>query len=116
VALNNLAWHLMEENPRLALNYAERARSLVPQSAEILDTLAMVHLHNEQPELAMRMNRRAVEQGGDRPVFAYHQALILEAAGRIADAENVLATVLRDDVDFPERSEAERMLERLKGR
>ncbi len=47
VALNNLAWYIREENPAKALEYVRHASSIAPDSADVLDTLAVVEYINK---------------------------------------------------------------------
>ncbi len=112
-ALNNLAWQLIDTNPRQALKYAEKAESLAPGSAEISDTLAMALMKNEEFERALRINERALDKFSGNPLLSYHRAQILEAAGRSSEARSQLVSLLRNTQSFAERKEAEQMLNRL---
>jgi len=112
-ALNNLAWLLTEPNPKQALEYAEKASSLAPGSAEITDTLAIILMKNGEFERALRINERAMNKFTNNPSFPYHRAQILEAAGRRTEAQSQLSSLLRNTQPFPERQEAEQMLNRL---
>lgn len=111
--LNNLAWLLKEEQPRQALDYAERAARLAPGSAAVLDTHAMVLSKNGQHARAQRVIERAVQLAPQLPVLRYHSAVIDAAAGESARARETLSDLLGDNTDFPERQSAERLLTRL---
>ncbi len=116
VALNNLAWYLRESDPAKALKYAERALTLAPKAAPLLDTYAMVLLANGEPEKALRQIQRAVEAAPKAPALQVHQARILAANGRKQEAIGVLERLLsqRKEKPFPEKAEAETLLEKLK--
>lgn len=113
VALNELAWNLLKEDPAKALGYAERAVELAPESGEILDTLAMAYLGNGNLERAKRSIERALEKLPDNPSIQFHSAKIAEAVGNTGKARLVLDTLLGGSEDFPERKEAEQMYRRL---
>jgi len=113
-ALNNLAWLLTKANPKQALKHAEKASELAPGSAEITDTLAMILMKNGEFERALRINERAINKFTNNLSLSYHRAQILEAAGRSSEAQSQLSSLLRNTQTFPERQEAEQMLNRLK--
>ena len=54
IALNNLAWYLLDSAPAEALGYAERANAVNPDSADVLDTLALAQLKNGDHRSAQR--------------------------------------------------------------
>ncbi len=111
VALNNLAWNLREKEPQTALAYAKRASEISPDSADILDTLAVVEYHNEDYVAAESSIARALEIRPDNPSILYHQAMIALANGNNKVAGRVLAELARSDVDFPEKQKAEKLLQ-----
>lgn len=114
IGLNNIAWYLRDSDPGRALEFAQNAYELAPESPQVLDTLAMVQLSNGQVERASRSIERALRKSPESRVFLYHNAVIKEASGDIHEATRILSELLRDPVQFPERAEAEKMLHRLK--
>lgn len=114
VALNELAWSLRQKAPAKALQYAEQASELAPESGKVLDTLAMVQLNNNQLEMARRSVERALRNAPDNPSIRYHSALIAETTGDVRGATEILVSLLKDSARFPEREEAEKMLRRLR--
>ncbi|MAT92280.1 MAG: PEP-CTERM system TPR-repeat protein PrsT [Halioglobus sp.] len=114
VALNNLAWYLLQKEPAEALKYAERAYVLSPQSASVLDTLAMAELHNGRTVEARRYLERALELLPDNPGIRFHEAQLMLAEGRSEGARRTLSEVLRQHGEFTERDEAEALLESLR--
>jgi tetratricopeptide (TPR) repeat protein len=76
VALNNLAWHIREENPEQALEYARRANDLSLDSPDVLDTLAVVEYSNEDYKRAQRSIERALSGSPNDPSLQYHSAMI----------------------------------------
>lgn len=114
IALNDLAWNLRDKQPAKALEYAQRANQLAPKSPQVLDTLAMVQLSNGQVEQASRSIERALQKAPDNRSSRYHSAMIAEASGDTLEATTILSELLADPAGFPEREEAEQMLQRLR--
>ncbi|ALP54111.1 hypothetical protein Tel_13755 [Candidatus Tenderia electrophaga] len=114
VALNNLAWHLQDSDPKQALQYAEKADTLAPGSAGIRDTLAVVLMKNGQHERALRISDTLLEKHPDDAALTFHRAMILAGAGRGAEAEGLLTELLQQADAFPERAAAEALLSRLR--
>ncbi len=78
-ALNNLAWHLLDEDPEGALEYAERALLSANGSSAVYDTLAMAQLRNDKLREARRSIGRARELDPDNPVLQSHEDEIMSA-------------------------------------
>lgn len=113
IALNNLAWYLRDKQPQQALEYAQRANKIDPESAALMDTYAVILLKNNQVEKARRMIERALVQAPESPSIRYHSAMIDASAGHKAVAANRLKTLLLESADFPERAEASELLDEL---
>jgi putative PEP-CTERM system TPR-repeat lipoprotein len=116
IALNNLAWNLLDEDPKQALTYAERAIEIAPDSASILDTLAMAQLRNNSVIEARRSIDRALALAPDRPELHFHDAQIRVAEGDTKAALIVLTTLLKKSGEFPERPKAQALLKYLAAR
>lgn len=113
VALNNLSWQLRDTQPQQSLDYATRANNIAPESAALMDTLAVVLLKNGEVEKARRTITRALEKEPENPAMHYHSAMIEVAAGERVSALKTLTALLAEDTDFPEKAEAEQLLEKL---
>lgn len=114
VALNNLAWFIRKENPVQALEYIRHANSLAPDSADILDTLAVVEYINKDYTQAQRSVERAILQSPNNPSLQYHSAMISAALGENAPAIKLLEGLLDGGPDFPEIDQANELLIALK--
>lgn len=114
IALNNLAWHLRDEDPKESLDFALRARKLSPDSSLVLDTLAIVQLKNNNLIEARRSIDHALRLAPRNPEIRFHEAQIRAAEGDTHGAIESLAKVLDSRGDFSARGEAEIFLSKLK--
>ena len=112
-SLNNLSWHLLNDEPDEALEYAEKAIHLSPRSSQILDTLAMAQLKNNKILAARRSIDRARVIAPDSPELLFHDAQILAAEGDEGGAMDALQDLLSESGNFSGRAEAESYLKRL---
>jgi arylsulfatase A-like enzyme/Flp pilus assembly protein TadD len=91
---NNLAWYLAADRRDLdrALDLARRAVAGSAGSADVLDTLATVHLVRDEPAQALEAADRAIAAGGgDAPHIHYVRGAALAALGRRDEAREALA-------------------------
>lgn len=112
-ALNNLAWIMRKQDPAQALDYARKAAELAPQSGEVLDTLAVIEYLNKDYRRAERTIGRALEAIPDNPSLVYHSAMIAVALDDKSGARATLMELLGTDSVFPERVEAQALLDSL---
>ncbi|BCX88707.1 hypothetical protein MIN45_P1076 [Methylomarinovum tepidoasis] len=113
LVLNDLAWLLRKENPKQALEYAERAYAVAPKSAQIVDTLGMVLLENGQKNRALRVLEDAAGLAPANPEIRYHLAIAQKENGLTAEATATLKQALKTEGRFPGRRKAEALLETL---
>ena len=115
VAANNLAWLLTERGGNLdeALQLAQMAKQVMPESPEINDTLAWVYYRKELPDLSLPPLRLAIEREPDNPVFHYHAGLVYLKTGEIAAARTSLETALKLNPSFIGATDARDALARL---
>jgi Flp pilus assembly protein TadD len=115
VAANNLAWIYAEagENLEQAVHLAVAASQVLPDTAEVLDTLGWVYYKNEQHALAVSPLRRAVEKRPTDPTYHYHLGLVYERTGDSALARQSLGRAIKLKHDFPGADDAKRVLARL---
>jgi tetratricopeptide (TPR) repeat protein len=123
VALNNLAWLLATRDPEnartldRALQLAQQAKEVLPESPSVADTLGYVMLKKKIPSAAISLFREAMDgyEKGDpvRSVVRYHLAQAYEVSGDRGRAIEELQLALAEAAAFPERSAAEAMLKSL---
>lgn len=114
IALNNLAWHMLDDDPGRALDYARAAITRSPDSSAILDTLAMAQMKNSSIVEARRSIDRALSLSPTSPAIRFHEAQIRVAEGDTIGAIDALTSLLKKNAVFSERAEAEMFLSQLK--
>ena len=113
VALNNLAWVGMRlGQPDTAL-YAQRAFLLAPDDPRILDTYGLVLLEQEDVDEAVRVLRRAAKGEPNSLEIHAHLARALARQGHDSEAREILRRILSEKAEFPERNNAEDLLNDL---
>lgn len=116
VAENNLAWTLVLLNePGQALPYARNAAAAAPNSPQVLDTLGVVLMRNNQFNDALTTLRKAGEKGPDNPAIQFHLAQALVGVGKKDEARDALRMLLDNGPAFREKSEAQKLLNQLGG-
>jgi tetratricopeptide (TPR) repeat protein len=116
MAINNLAWLLRDSSPARALELAERANTLAPESAQVMDTLSVLLLnHGGEPQLrqAIQLNQRALKRLPDEPLVRLHAAQLQQAVGDIGGARATLQVLLKKHPEFEARAQAEQLMSRL---
>jgi Flp pilus assembly protein TadD len=112
-ALNNLAWIYDETGDDRALQTAEQAYRLQPESAAVADTLGWIHLRSGNLESALELLRQAAEASPENSEIQYHLATAYVESGDLTSAKRILANLVGSDREFPSREAAEQALARL---
>jgi putative PEP-CTERM system TPR-repeat lipoprotein len=105
MALNNVAWLIAERQGKGALAYAEKAASLAPGQAPVLDTLARILAYEGKTERAIEVERQAMSLLPDRHSYRLHLAKYLLKAGDTAKAKVELDTLAALGAKFDAQSE-----------
>ncbi len=115
VALNNLAWIYFERGDEQAEATAARAYAAAPENGDIVDTYGWILLANGKTEKAVTVLREAVanSQEPGNAEIRYHLAAALVKSGENGEAKGVLEELLKSDVEFASRQDAESMLKNL---
>jgi Flp pilus assembly protein TadD len=95
VALNNLAWLTVKDDPNLALSLSRRAVKADPGSANNLDTLGTMQMTRSDFKAAITSLQKAHELLPDNPEISYHLAVALEAAGQSGEAQAILQALVK---------------------
>ena len=116
---NDLAYLLAKQKTDLdrALLLAQQARQRLGDRAPVADTLGYVQLASGDAVEAERQFKRAVElakvTGESDSQYRFHLALAMKEIGKTAAATKLVREVLKEDPNFPEADEAQRMLRRV---
>lgn len=114
-ALNNLAWLLVQQKKKGAVEYASRAVALVPDKAAVLDTLALALAGDGDLPKAIEMSEKAVAMSPDLPDLRLNLAKIYLKAGKKVEAATELDRLAALGAKFPRQPEVQ-ALSKLAGR
>lgn len=112
IALNDLAWACQRMGRKEALDYAERAHRLAPNSPAITDTLGWIYLESGNIARALPLLRKASAQAPAAADIRYHYGAALARSGDKPGARRELERALASK-DFSGREEARALLARL---
>ncbi|MGB9606726.1 MAG: tetratricopeptide repeat protein, partial [Bryobacteraceae bacterium] len=112
LALNNLAFLLAENlnQPDEALQLAQKAKELAPESPEVDDTLGWIYYHKGLYGSAIQHLERAAAGRNATALRKYHLAMAYWKAGEQAKARAALAEARRLDANLPELKAAETLI------
>ena len=115
VAANNLAWIYAEKNVNLdtALQLAQTARSQMPDSPEVDDTLGWVYFKKGLTTLAIASFQQSAAKDPTNAGYPYHLGLAYLKNGDKAKARESLEKALKMKGDFKEAAEAQKILASL---
>ena len=111
LALNNLAWSLHQMKDPKALEFAERALAVAPQSAPVIDTTAVILAERGDTDRAIELLRQAVTIAPREPQYRLHLAETMAKRGDKGGAKEQLSSLLKETPSGPV-ADAARDLER----
>lgn len=114
-ALNNLAYLMADMNLDIdvALSYAQKAKGLEPNMAEISDTLGWILLKKNLPTQAATVFQDLVKKVPGNSTFHYHLAKAYQQVGDNAKASEELREALKHSPAKGEQQEIQDMLSRI---
>lgn len=95
LALNNLSWLVVKDDPRRSLSLAQRAVKADPSSANFLDTLGTMQMNQGDFKAAAASLQKAHELQPDNPEISYRQAVALEATGQTGQSQAILRALVK---------------------
>ncbi|MGD2117583.1 MAG: PEP-CTERM system TPR-repeat protein PrsT [Chromatiales bacterium] len=104
--LNNLANLYAETGNNKALQLAQKAFSILPENADILDTLGWLLVQSGSLQEGLTRLREASLRNADSPVIRYHLAVALHRSDKNRQALQQLESALNSRQPFTERDEA----------
>lgn len=111
MAINNLAWLYDQEKNPLALQTAEQAYKLSPDSSTVQDTLGWILLREGQTARSLELLSQAATSKD--PSIQFHYATALAKSGNKDKARSLLKQLLASNRNFPEAKQAETLLKQL---
>ncbi len=110
LVLNNLGWLLRDDDPARAYALVSLAARIVPDSRDVMDTLAWLKYQRRDLLGALLLLRRAHQLEPADSEVAYHYAVVLNAAGRRDEAKTVLRSALTTKTGFADSEDARKLL------
>ncbi len=114
IVLNELAWQMGKSDPTAALNYAEQAYRIAPANLSIIDTYASLLMATGANEQALNLLRQAHRQAPLNPTVHFRLASALAQVGQRQESAKELQALLAGKTTFPERTQAEDLLKKLR--
>jgi tetratricopeptide (TPR) repeat protein len=116
VAANNLAWLTAEEeggNLDVAMQLAQAAKSRLPDSHQVDDTLGWVYYKKGLNTLAIGSFQSSIQKDPKNPVYHYHLGLAYAKVGYTEKAREALKLALSLNPKFEGAAEAQKALAAL---
>jgi len=112
IANANMAWVDAQQGKDLdvALDMAQKAKSMMPELSSVTDTLAWVVYKRGNYADAMPLLQECVQTSPDSAEFCYHLGMTLLATGQKAKGKQELEGALRMKLDSAEIQQAQRAL------
>lgn len=111
--LNNLAWLYQQMDDPRAIETAEQAFALDPNSAPVIDTLGWITLNLGDNEKGLELLQKASALDPAEPEIRYHLVVALERSGRREDALRELNDLLSLGKEFKALDDAKALRARL---
>lgn len=114
VGLNNMAW-VLKNAGKLgpALEYAERANTLLPRQPAFMDTLAEIHAAAGRLGKAIDIQKEAVLAGPDMHLHRLHLAKYYASAGKKSEAKAELQILAALGDKFAQQAEVRKLMSTL---
>lgn len=100
IALNNLSALVVETDPAKALDLAQKAAEIAPDSKSVQDTLGWAALKAGQTAKAGAIFEKLHEGAPNDPVLAYRLAMVKLAEGKEDEGRKLLEAALAADPEF----------------
>jgi len=112
--LNNLAWAYSQVKDPRALETAERAYNLKPDSPAFADTLGWILIEQGNAKRGLELLQKAVTAAPNAPEFRYHLAQGWLKVGDKSKARDELERLVSMGAKFPQQAEAQNLLNQLR--
>lgn len=113
LSLNNLAWLYQQNKDPRALEIAERAYEIAPESPAVLDTLGWIFAEKAVFDKALPLLEEAASKLPDNASIQYHYAYVLTNTENQHRARQILDKIITSGNEFPEIKEARALLQQV---
>jgi putative PEP-CTERM system TPR-repeat lipoprotein len=115
VAANNLAWNYAEGGGNLdvALQLAQTAKSGLPDSSEVSDTLGWIYYKKDLPSQAVPLLRECADKVPQNAEYQFHLGMALVRSGDLINGRRSLEQALKLSQSFVGADEARKTLATL---
>jgi putative PEP-CTERM system TPR-repeat lipoprotein len=113
IALNNLANLYSNRKDMRAVPMAERALTLAPENAGVLDTLGWILVEQGQLPRGLNLLQQAAAKTPDAASIRYHYAVALARSGKRTEAKKELSSLINTNKPFPELDQAKALFRTL---
>lgn len=113
LALNNVAWLLVQQSKPGAVAFAEKANQLLPGRPPLMDTLATALAAEKQVPRALELQKQAVERSPDDGSLRMNLAKLYLQADQKGMARSELEKLERMGRKYPNQDEVGKMLKSL---
>ena len=114
MALNNVAVLYQEAGDPRAVEMAEKAYALVPESGAVADTLGWILHQRGERTRALELLEKAAELAPQMAEIRYHLAVARAEAGDDPGARAVAEQLLADEAAVAFHDEAQALLEQMR--
>ena len=114
-AANNLAYYLADrtENYDEALQYARKAKALLPEDPGVMDTLGLAFYKKELYGNAAGQFLDSLKEMPEHPTVNYHLGLTYHKQGKVQQAKKFLSKALELSDSFDGADKARKILDQL---
>jgi len=113
LALNNIAWLLVQQSKPGAVEFAEKANRLLPGRPPLLDTLASALAAEKQLPRALEVQKQAVERAPEDGSLRLNLAKLYLASDQKGMARSELEKIERMGRKYPHQDEVAKLLKTL---
>ena len=113
IVLNNIALAYHNVNDSRAIDYAQKAYSLNPESPQIADTFGWLLVQKDEPKRGLTYLDRALKMEPDNRSIKFHIASAYVRLGKTRKAKQLLSDILSTDKPFEDRKAAELLNKKL---
>jgi len=113
LALNNVAWLMVQQSKPGAVEYAEKANQLLPGRPPLMDTLASALAAEKQLPRALELQKQAVERAPEDGSLRMNLAKLYLAGDQKGMARSELEKIEKMGRKYPNQEEVAKLLKTL---